>query len=354
MKRTLAILGIVVAVVAAWVVYTLSAAGAFRSIDPHGPQPHVVTGFEGGSEDLVFRPGGAQFFVSSATFDDPSVPGHIYLVDVATEKVRDVTPALDFDFNPHGIGLFSDGSTERLFVVNHRGGSGFTPAAGGVTKMVHAVEVFDVAADGSIVHVKSHTHEALVSPNDVSPVDAERFYVTNDHGFGPGFRRTLEDWLRIPVGNVVYWDGEAFIEVWGGTRYANGIVVEPGGETVYMAETTGGILHALRREPTTGKLFRITEDEEYMGLDNLSIGPDGAIWAAAHPKLLDFTAHAEDQTERSPSQVIRFEFDGERFSSEEVYLNDGDPMSGSSIAATNGEVVVVGAVFESKLLVWKR
>jgi arylesterase/paraoxonase len=354
MKRTLIIVGLVLAVVVGWVVYTLAMVGVFRSIEPHGPEPRVITGFDGGTEDVVFRPDGSQVFVSSADFGDPSSPGHIYLVDVATEEVRDVTPKLDFDFNPHGIALFAEGDTERLFVVNHRSGSGFTQAAGDVAEMVHAVEVFDVAGDGSLSLVTSHVDDALVSPNDVAPVDAERFYVTNDHGFGPGFRRTLEDWLRIPVGNVVYYDGEEFIEAWGGTRYANGIAVAPGGGTVFVAETTGGVLRALRRDPESGELFRLAEDEDYMGLDNLSIAPDGAIWAAAHPKLLAFTAHAEDRAERSPSQVIRFEFDGEQLTSEEIYLNDGDPMSGSSIAATNGDVVVVGAVFESKLLVWDR
>ncbi len=312
----------------------------------------MITGFAGGTEDVVFRHGGREVFVSSADFREPARGGHIYRVDVTEDTPPvDVTPKLDFPFLPHGIDLYlaADGS-ERLFVVNHRGGSGFTQAThADVSHVEHTVEAFDVTADGGLRFVATYRGPELVSPNDVAAVGPDRFYVTNDHGYGPGLPRKFEDWLRLPAGNVVYYDGKGFREVYGGTRYANGVKATPDGKTVYVAETTGGVLHRFSRDTSTGALTEASRVEGWIGLDNISLDADGSAWTSGHPKLLAFLSHAKHPEKRSPSQVLHF-----GPSAEEFYLNDGNPLSGSSVAATNGKVVVVGAVYEGKLLLLPR
>ncbi len=356
-RKLLVIAGLALVVVAGFVLFALFRGGAFLTVAPHGPAPlRVVTGFPGGTEDLVIRPGGTDALVSSANFRDPTVKGGIFLVDIAAGTSRDVTPALDFEFQPHGIDLWvgPDGA-QRLFVVNHRGGSGFTSVAGDVVAK-HVIEVFDVAADGALTYVRSYESLLLNSPNDVAASGAQTFYATNDHRFGPGFARTLEDYLQLGLGNVVYFDGSAFREVHTGTKYANGIAVTADGTSVYLAETIGGRVTKFARDGSTGALTLVTQTGWVSGLDNLSIDTDGSVWVGAHPKLLAFVAHAADPSnKRSPSQVLRFEFGAPgEWSSQEIYVNDGTPISGTSAAIPGDGVILLGAVMESKVVVLSR
>ena len=74
---------------------------------------------------------------------------------------------------------------------------------------------------------------------------------------------------------------------------------------------------------------------------------------AAHPKMLDFLAHAKDPSHRSPSQVLRARLDvaSARLVIDELALDEGSTISGSSVALPlpSGRVVV-GSVFEPHAL----
>jgi arylesterase/paraoxonase len=341
--------------VATLVVYTLWLAGSFKSIEPHGTEGcTTIKGFSGGTEDFITRPNGT-LFVSSPDFRDASRGGRLYLVDLERERVRDVTPELDFSFQPHGVGLWVDAEGERLFVVNHRDGSALPDVAGGDSHAaVHTVELFDVDADGALTHAATVTGDELVSPNDVAPVGRNAFYATNDHGYAGGIMRTLEDYLRIPAGDVVYSDGTTLRTVWKGARYANGIAVSADGNTVWVAETTGLQIRSFARDVASGDLELRATYPLGTGLDNLNVDADGALWTGAHPKLLVFKEHASDPETPSPSQVLRVVPNGDDFEVEEVWVDDGSLMSGSSVAWSDGERVVAGAVFEGKLVACPR
>lgn len=72
-----------------------------------------------------------------------------------------------------------------------------------------------------------------------------------------------------------------------------------------------------------------------------------------HPKLLKFLSHAKDATNRSPSHIIRIELAEDNFSNSkvsDVYMNNGDPLSGSSVAASVGNSILLGTVFEDGIL----
>lgn len=336
--------------------YTLTLAGAFKSIDPHDVSDcRTLEGFVGGTEDFEAREDGT-LFVSSANFRNPAVAGKIYLVDTKRSTVADVTPELDFSFQPHGVGLWKRGDTERLFVVNHRDGSALPDvAASDASQTEHTVEIFDVAPDGSLTHASTVGGDKLVSPNDVAPVGPNAFYVTNDHGYPSGFMRTLEDWLRLPAGNIVYAEDGVLTTAWKGTRYANGIAMSPNRRVVYVAETTGLQIRRFVRDKATGALTPDGTFEVGSGVDNLNVDRAGNIWTGAHPDLLAFKAHAEDPEERSASQVfLIIPRAGDNWTKEEILLDDGSRLSGSSVAWTNGYQVIVGAVFEGKLLVCPR
>lgn len=355
MSRARVVLLVIAAVVVlflAWLLNLLIDTGVFRSIEPAGPKPLlIVEGLVGGGEDVVFREGGREAFVSSADFRDPAKQGKLYLVDVDTGSLRDVTPTLDFTLRPHGLDLWRRPGEERLFVVNHGKGSVFPATADNAESIEHTIEVFDVAADGTLSHSETIRGEAIVSPNDVAAAGEREIYFTNDHTTPPGLLRTLVDYLRIPRANVVHWDGDGFQVVLDGLLYANGIAASSDGESVFVSETTGGRVSWLSRTPD-GRLEHVSVADDLMGVDNISIGPSGDLWVALHPKLLAFTAHAASPESRSPSQILHLTPKRDTaWGVEEIYLNDGAPISGASVAATNGQKILVGTVFEHELLV---
>ena len=67
--------------------------------------------------------------------------------------------------------------------------------------------MFDLSESG-LVHRRTLADPLLVSPNDVLAVGPDQLYVTNDHGSEGGIARMLEDYLRLPNANVLYFDGE--------------------------------------------------------------------------------------------------------------------------------------------------
>ena len=91
------------------------------------------------------------------------------------------------------------------------------------------------------------------------------------------------------------------------------------------------------------------------GADNIEIDADGSLWIGAHPKLLTFVKHAKDQSLPSPSQVLRIRVSPEGdYKVDEIYLEDGTTLPGSSVAAVYGNKVLVGGVFAPRFLVCEK
>jgi arylesterase / paraoxonase len=318
--------------------------GVFRQLEPHQPgECRPVAGIVGG-EDLQWRPNGREVFVAAQDRRNVDEPGHIYRLDVRQKDPgpADVTPELDFPFHPHGLHLYADSrGRETLFVVNHRGG--WAPP--------HTIEIFDVTRDGTLSHRRSVADPAFVSPNDVVAVGPEQFYITNDHGFSARSIHTLEDFLLLGLGDVVFFDGTSSRVVYEGTYYANGINVSADGGQLYLAETTGATIKVFERDRATNDLRLNQTVRAHTGVDNIDVAADGSLWVGAHPNMFAFLAHMSDPQKRSPSQVLRLAADdGGTWRYEEVYLDDGDPLSGSATAATMGNTMVVGPVFDPHVL----
>ena len=58
----------------------------------------------------------------------------------------------------------------------------------------------------------------------------------------------------------------------------------------------------------------------------------------------------KDSTVLSPSQVYRFSMGDSSYNIEEVYLNIGEELSGSTVAAVYGRTILIGFVFEEHFL----
>ena len=285
-------------------------------------------------------------YLSSADFRSVaagrSVRGaiHVFELDGEGRAPSQLEHDLDGPLVPHGIDLYrGEDGERRLFVVNHP-----EPTAS-------RIEIFAIEGE-RLRHLRTIEGPELVSINDITAVGPESFYATNDAGTAPNDAlRPFRTYLRLPWSNVVYFDGDDLRFVAEGLRYGNGIAISEDGTTLFVAETTGRRLRVYDRNPDNGTLTEQFSEEIPSGLDNISLAPDGRLWIGSHPKLLDFVAHAEDPNAHSPSQVLRLEVRERHVRVEELYLNDGAELSGSSVALPVSEGrFLVGSVFEPHFL----
>jgi arylesterase/paraoxonase len=150
---------------------------------------------------------------------------------------------------------------------------------------------------------------------------------------------------------VVYYDGTRFLEVAAGIGYANGINVSDDGKILYLCAVTEGALHIYNRDIASGKLKLRKKLDLGTGVDNIEIDSKGGLWIGAHPQLLKFVQHAQDPTKISPSQALHLipQADGS-YDINEIYLNRGEEVSASSVAAVYKNRMLIGAVFDPKFL----
>lgn len=341
-----------------YAVYLAYDAGEFRSVEAlHPGACRKIPGVPG-PEDITLHPGWEVALISSfdrrSAMDGNARPGGIFAwsLDGSMASPVNLTPDAGADFRPHGFSLFvgPDGRAS-LFVVNHPGESlfGAQPETG-LQAPAHTVEVFDL--DGlSLVHRETIAHASMISPNDIVAVDHRRFYFTNDHGSAPGWRRTVEDYLRLGWANVVYFDGTEFREAADGLSYANGINLSPDGARLYVAEVTHGRIREYARNDETGTLDELRRFDVGFGVDNIEVDPEtGALLLGGHVKLLTFTRHADDADVLAPSQAARVR-PRDAWEIETVFVDDGELVSGASVATVRDGVLLVGSVFEPHMVV---
>jgi len=131
----------------------------------------------------------------------------------------------------------------------------------------------------------------------------------------------------------------------------NGINVSADGKLLYVSATVKGILHVYDRNIATHDIALKEKLEFHTGLDNIEIDPAGRLYIGAHPKLLTFVKHAKDPAVLSPSQILRLEArPAGGYDMEEIYLNTGEEISGSSVGAVHNNRMLIGAVFDPKIL----
>jgi arylesterase/paraoxonase len=313
-------------------------AGMDRPLRLTGTGDCVTVAAPAGPEDLEIDAATGRAILSALDRRDPDARGDLWMLPLSDPDAepRRIPRDGPEDFRPHGLSLVRDGGRLLVFVVNH-------PADG------HTVEVFELV-DGRARHLATHAGDLLHSPNDVVAVDAERFYASNDHGTAPGIARTMEDLLGLHLADVVYRDSRGMRSVVDGLSYANGVALSADGSELIVAESMPGTVSFLDRDPATGQVEpRLLVDLD-SGADNIDVAADGSIWVTGHPHLNDFLGHARDPSVRSATEVYRIvpQADGARV--DLVLGDDGSRLSGGSVAVAWRDQLLVGAVFESKLL----
>jgi arylesterase/paraoxonase len=341
--------GVFVAVGGIFLLDLLIDGGAFRTIEPHFDGVCEKVGGVVGVEDITFDHEGGFAYLSShdrRTWMRTGVAeGGIYRYRAGSlASPLEIPHDYSAPLHPHGIGLWKNPEgPDRLFIVNHpNGGEGSLD----MSESRAEVLVFDILED-RLHFVRKVSSEEGYSLNDVVPDGPDTFYASIDMGSRSKAMRTLETFGRLPLGGIARGNDVHIWKIEGGLTYPNGLAVSPDGDYLMVAETTGNRILAYRRDAADGAaLDLVAEVDAGTASDNIELAADGSYWIGAHPVALAFPDHKKDAANRSPSQAIRFTFDGSAFDIEEIYLDNGDPISGSSVAAPMGEHLLIGSVFE--------
>ena len=337
-------------ITSSFIIKTISDAGEFKTIEPHFSGDCISVDGVVGAEDITFLKDGTALISSDDRrnrISGSDVQGTIYRYrpNESSNKLLNLMPKLDIGFHPHGISAYEhkDGKT-YLAVVNHHS-SGLFSSFGG-----HSVEIFIYNGD-SLSHIKSISHPLMISPNDIVLINKDQFYVTNDHGSSSKREQTLEEYLQLKRCNALFYDGNDFRVAASGLGFANGININNDGSILYIAETLGKRLSIFSRDIKTNSLDFIDAIDFNSGVDNIEIDSDGNLWIGSHPKVITFSRHMKDSTILSPSQVYKLSFDKENnHRIEEFYLNLGEELSGSTVAAVYDSTILIGSVFERYFL----
>lgn len=348
LKTVVIVLLVAVLGIGAFTVRTLYLAGYFRDIHPRFDGTCRLIDGPVGPEDLTIDRSAGVAYISAtdrraAATRNPK-PGAIYSYDLNAPSVAPINLTADADtsFQPHGISLWIAPDRRRvLYVINH--------PAPGTRPYAHSIEVFDVLAPG-LRHRSTIIDARLIMPNDLVAVDEDRFYVTNTHRNPPGSMQTIETYLRLRGANVLYYGRQGFEIAVDDLILPNGINVSPDGETIYVASTTMQEVHIFDRDAATGGLQLRGGIPIDSGLDNIDVDEEGNLWIGAHPNLLATTALVDDPETRSPSQALRVSFRGDEADVDTVYLDDGEQLSGLSVAARSGDRLLLGQIFGNGIL----
>ncbi|PTM11532.1 MAG: hypothetical protein DA407_01440 [Bacteroidetes bacterium] len=265
--------------------------------------------------------------------------GGLYFMDLKSNTYNPVHLSSSFTkpFAPHGISMLKTDSTYKVMVISH-------------ILDAHSIEVFRLK-NNELTHDKTLSDEAMVKPNDIVMIDNERFYFTNDHGYTKGIGMLAEDYLGLALSNVIYFDGSTYREVASGISYANGINYDAKRNLLFVASPRK-FLVKVYNVLDDGSLDFVEDIDCGTGVDNIEFDEEGNLWIGSHPNLLTFASYAKGKKDTSPSEIIKIDYRTKNdYSVETIYLEDGTTMSGSTVAAPFGDLLLAGNVMDNSFLI---
>ena len=329
-----------------FIIHIFLSTGFFRTIKNNFEGEIVKTIALSGAEDIMVSLKDSFAIISSTKRSFSKLrdkdTGGLYFMELKSGnfKVTPLTASFNKSFAPHGISMIEKDNSYKIMAINH------SPKG-------HSIEVFNLNGK-KLTFEKSLTDASMISPNDLVIIDDDKFYFTNDHGYTKGIGKFFEEYGGLAVSNVVYFDGKNYTEVANGIAYANGINFDRKRNLLFVASVREFIIkvYSVNKD---GSLDFIENINCGTGIDNIDIDKEGNLWMGAHPNLLTFAAYAQKKKEISPSEIIKINYKGKGdYSVEKIFLDDGNKMSGSSVAVPFGDLIITGNVMDDKFLILKK
>ncbi|HIF84833.1 MAG TPA: hypothetical protein EYQ79_05100 [Flavobacteriaceae bacterium] len=268
--------------------------------------------------------------------------GGLYFLDLKNNNYQLVHLTENFKkpFAPHGISVFKKDNINIISAINH-------------SKSGESIEIFELNGT-KLTHQKTIKNELIFSPNDIVLLDENRFYFTNDHKYKNGLLRLAEDYLGLSISNVIYFDGENFVEVANGIAYANGINFDSNRDLIFVASVRKFLVKVYQKNEDHSLTF-IENIYCKTGVDNIELDSENNLWIGAHPSLLHFDSYANGNNEISPSEIIKVSYlEKGHYILEQIYMEEGNTMSGSTVAAPFGNLILAGNVMDGHFLILER
>ncbi len=326
-----------------FVAQTLINAGVFTSISAVSDYTETSLASHPGVEDITVDSTTNVAYFSAHDRRNRESVGAIYALNLndSTKKLVNLTAKFKLkEFRPHGISFLNISDKKFLFVISHK-------------DQKQEVVKFEILGD-SLTYISNFNSTEFVSPNDILAVSENQFFLTNDHGSRTKWKVVFSDFLRIPSGNVVFYDGNKAKVVSEKLVYPNGIALSQDGRKVYVASTLDKGINVFEPQTQTNVLEPVDFFSTTYPPDNIEINKAGNLLIGCHPKLFAFMAHRNDASKISPSAVI--EINKDNFKDQKtLYLNNGQAISGSSVGApfylkNKKQNLLVGAVFDPKII----
>ena len=337
---------VIVVLLIAYVLYMLVNMGVFRKIENRFDGVIVKVVELPGVEDITVSDEDKFALISSTDRLEfpPTVNevGSMYFMELSSGdfNIKELKTSIQGPFAPHGISLAKIDDGYRVLVVNGKMGE-------------HAIEKFTLK-DETLIYEETLSDPWMISPNDVLSIDDTRFYFTNDHKYTVGWRRTMEEYFALAISGVVYFDGKTYRQVANDIAFANGINIDRRRNLIYVAASRDFLVKVYSPNED-GSLNFIENIDVGTGVDNIEVGPDGVLWLGGHPNLLKLASYEKNKSKTAPSELVRVIYRGKGdYDVKSVFMDDGNNMSASTVAAPYGNFLFAGNLMDKKFLILKR
>ncbi len=335
------VIGALILITAAYCMVRLTSLGAFNHVETNILPSVTVLAKVPGPEDLEINPkDNLLYFISSNPCAEDPERGGIYWIDLKQQPPQVHPFAFDqpLDFHPHGLSYFAEGDSQYLFTNNHRSDG------------THSVEIFRIAADQQLEqleHLESITGPALTSPNDLVAVGPRSFFVTNDGRAHDRLTRSIDTFLGLKSGKVLFYDGQRFLSAVDNLSFPNGIALDLAKNRIMVAETLSGYVSTYQLLENNS-IKQLDSFYVGVGIDNISTTESGGLIIAIHPNLWKLSRHMKDPDRSAYSKVVQIDLASKN--QQILYQQSGEQISGVSAAVEFRGSLYMGAVCDPLLL----
>ena len=314
-------------------------------------QPCDVIGGIAGPEDIEIDQQRGRAYISSSERRYTRSDDKIYSLNLneasffAVPMLRTNLPAQPTAFHPHGISYVEENGNRYLWVINH------------VSASQTNIERYRIQSETELALEVSVSDPQILNSNDLVGVSKDEFYVTVDHYEAPMWKKALLDLVKFKNGYVMYFNATRFYRVADAIAYPNGIAISKDRKSLYVSSTIGNSVRIYNFNSTLKK-WELSKVIKTPGLaDNLSFDSRGNLFVGIQPSAYKFARHALDSSYHAGSRVSKIALMSKKHPNKvSVVFDDlaGLEIEGSSVGAPYKNLLLVGGVFDHRVLVCHR